>query len=710
MADERPKEGLPNLTEAEIKSITGRLKRGQFLDDHYRHILFRQAKEYELTYAGKESRGQILAETMGVPLQTLKRFGPETDEWTNKLVFGDNLQVLKSLFEAKERGELTNADGSPGVRLCYIDPPFATRQEFRGSRGEKAYQDKVVGAKFVEFLRRRLILIHELLSDDGSLYLHLDTKKLHYVKVLLDEIFGENNFRSEVVWKRSTAHSGANRYGPVHEVLLFYSKGSSYLWNGGRHDPEHDRRGHYKNVDDRGRRWEAGELTAPGVRRGETGKEWRGFNPTPMGRHWSRPPAQLDQLNAEARIYWPKKKGGWPRLVRYLDEAEGLALQDVWTDIPPVNMVAKERVGYPTQKPEALLERVITASSNEGDLVLDCFSGSGTTAVVAEKLRRRWISVDCGKLATYTAQRRMVALGEGNGKQRTLPSASPFELCTAGLYDNQLLEQLPFERYEEFALRLFGGKARRHKIASVPMVGTRKGDPVHLFPFNEVDALMGRGYIESLHERIKSKVSGAVYVITPVSACDPGLFEDVIRLDENVYFVLRIPYSVIEALHGRDFELLTQPSSFDELNDAIDSFGFDFVEPPEAEVAYRRSKGRLTASIKSFRRGGLDPDEFAELEDKGRGDLAMVMVDADYDDKVFRLTEHRFADELREADWAFEVEGSGKGLIIFMDTHGNERREVVELAKPPAKRKPSKAKAGQKKSEIRKKKTAKASA
>ena len=215
------------------------------------------------------------------------------------------------------------------------------------------------------------------------------------------------------------------------------------------------------------------------------------------------------------------------------------------------------------------------------------------------------------------------------------------------------------------------------------MVGTRKGGQVHLFPFNKTDALMGRDYIDSLHKRIRSKISGEIYVITPVSSCDPGLFEDVISLGENTYFILRVPYSVIEALHGREFELLPQPGSSDELNDAIDSFGFDFVELPEVKLRYERVKDVLRVKITEFRRGGLDPDDFDELEDAGRRDLAMVMADSKYDGEVFRLMEHRFADELAELGWKFEFDlsdASKRMLLIYMDTHGNERREVLELS------------------------------
>ena len=153
------------------------------------------------------------------------------------LIFGDNLQVLKRLVEMKQRGELINADGTLGVRLIYIDPPFATRQEFRGSQDQKAYQDKLVGAQFIEFLRKRLLLLRELLTDDGSLFIHLDTKKSHYMKVILDELFGEANFRNEIIWKRQSAHSDSGQCGAIHDTLLFYTRSSAWPWNEIRTSP-----------------------------------------------------------------------------------------------------------------------------------------------------------------------------------------------------------------------------------------------------------------------------------------------------------------------------------------------------------------------------------------------------------------------------------------------------------------------------------------
>jgi hypothetical protein len=175
------------------------LRRDEELPAEWARLLFPPEKrEYELVYHGKEREEDILANTLAVPLQSvpIRAFGRTHDGWHNKLIFGDNLQALRSLVEQKKAGTLRNSDGSAGVRLIYIDPPFATRQEFSGNRDEKAYRDKITGAKFVEFLRKRLILLRELLADNGVLFLHLDTKKSHYMKVILDEVFGESNFRN----------------------------------------------------------------------------------------------------------------------------------------------------------------------------------------------------------------------------------------------------------------------------------------------------------------------------------------------------------------------------------------------------------------------------------------------------------------------------------------------------------------------------------
>jgi DNA modification methylase len=678
----RPNRNSQPLTQAEIDAITDRLKKGQFLDDQYRSRLFRPTKEYELSYYGKQSNGTVLAETMLVPLQTLKQYGKPEGDWINKLILGDNLQILKTLLEMKERGELKNADGTDGVRLCYIDPPFATKGDFQGQKGQRAYADKVAGAEFVELLRKRLIFIHQLLADNGSLYVHLDWRKTHYIKIVLDEIFGEQNFRSQIVWQRTNARSTKDQWPRIQDVILFYTKSSDYIYHPTEVAADKRKMPHTLITGPDGLKYQTYELTAQGeTKKGESGRPWNGV-PLPPGRHWGNSHATMDEWEDAGLMHWPQN-GGFPRKRAeepFDEEARTVVVGDIWTDIDRINQAAKERVSYPTQKPEALIDRIITASSDEGDLVLDCFVGSGTTAVVADGLDRRWIGVDCGKFAIYTTQSRLLAKSA-----KDLPLQS-FELGSAFLYDNELIEKLSFEEFKKFSLQLFGCSDEPFELAQVPMAGTRKAAPVHVFPFNETDAVMGRAYIESLHERLGELVSGAICVIAPVFACDPMLFEDDIELPKPgggklSYFIFRVPYSVIEALHERGFDHLEQPKSIKDVGGAaFDSYGFDFMEPPEVEATHTHDGDVLTIEIRSFMRGGLDPDEFDELPEAGREDLAMVMVDTDEDDGIFNINEFFFGADLKGAEWRFTIDTSKCGdhlLLIYLDTHGNERREVI---------------------------------
>lgn len=659
----------PRLSDDQIETLVERLRAGEYLDEYLRPLLFRQAQEYELNYAAKTPRSRVLADTMAVPLQRLKEFGAPGDDWTNKLVFGDNLQVLKTLLEMKARGELLNADGSEGIRLCYLDPPFATLREFRGSRNQRAYRDKIEGAAFIEFLRKRLVLVHELLAEDGALWFHLDTRKSHYMKVVLDEIFGEHNFRNEVAWKRTSAHSDAAVMGAVHETLLLYGKTANMVWNE-QFVPYEEWyvEQYYRYEDADGRKFMSGDLGAAGLQGGGYDYVWNGHR-----RVWRLPKTSMQRLDDEGRIFYTRN--GMPRVKRFLDESKGQPLGDVWNDILPIVSWSDEREDYPTQKPTALLRRIVKASSAPGDLVLDCFAGSGTTPLVAETEGRRWIAVDCGKLAVYITQRRLLA-HEGSEEVA-------FEFCAAGLYDNDLVETLPFDGFCDFCLELFGCRAGAHTISGIQMAGTRKGGPVHFFPFKETEAEMGREYLISLAGRLKGQVSGEVYVVAPVTACDPGLFEDVVVVDKITFFLLRVPYSVIEALHGRQFKLLDQPFSAEMVNDPMDTFGFDFVQLPEVDVNYRVTKTQFTGTIKAFMRGGLDPDDFRSLKKAGKLDLAMVLVDRNYDGTVFKVSDHFFGDELENDKWKFALPLTKCGervLIIYMDTHGNEFRETVELA------------------------------
>jgi len=355
----------------------------------------------------------------------------------NQLIWGDNKLVLGSLLK----------DFAGRVNLVYIDPPFDTGTDFtyRVAVGdatvdkmpsvleEHAYRDTWGRGResYLSMVYERLVMIHELLADDGSFYLHCAPNVSHYLKLVCDEIFGSPNFRSEIVWKRTTAHSdtkqGRALHGGIHDVILFYTKSDRWIWNT-IYVPYDEAyvESKYRFVDkDTGRRYRLDNLTAakPG---GDTSFEWHGRRPY-KGRYWAYSREKMDQMLADGLIRFPDKPDGVPEFKRYLDEMPGVPLQDVWTDLDPINARAIERIGYPTQKPEALVDRIVKTSSNEGDLVADFFCGSGTTLVVAEKSGRRWLGCDLGRFAIHTARKRLL----------NVPDCRPFEIRNLGAYERQ---------------------------------------------------------------------------------------------------------------------------------------------------------------------------------------------------------------------------------------------------------------------------------
>lgn len=403
------------LTDSDRQNIIKLIQNGKPVPEHYRALLFPDEREYveltkvyQLVYQGKKRKEDVIADTPTAPLQEVRSFNtdnPSADDWRNMLIFGDNLMALKSIYE-DQRGP--NRYGTKNrIKLIYIDPPFATKQDFMKDR-EKAYQDKIIGAQFIEFLRKRLILLREILADDGAIYVHLDTKKSHYVKAILDELFGEENFINEIVWKRAYAHNDPSRCGMVHDCIYFYSKSESRIWNKLFQKSNDGYVAQFFDQYDDVKKERYNRLPLDAPRHGDGGNlvyEWKGMWPSP-NRTWANIKEKMEEFDRIGRIHYPKK--GMPRLKRYESEYEGTVIQDVWTDIRKIHNQSKELINYPTQKPEDLLERIIKASSNEGDIVLDAFAGSGTTLAVAEKLGRRWIGMDCGKLAIYTIQKRLL--------------------------------------------------------------------------------------------------------------------------------------------------------------------------------------------------------------------------------------------------------------------------------------------------------------
>jgi DNA modification methylase len=339
---------------------------------------------------------------------------------SNALYYGDNLTTLREHIP------------SECVDLIYLDPPFNSNANYNvlfqsptGQNSEaqiEAFEDTwhwndaaefaidaVMGSgnsaaaemlramrsflgendmmAYLTMMAVRLLELHRVLKPTGSLYLHCDPTASHYLKILLDGVFGARNFRNEVIWKRTSAHSSAKRWGPVHDSILFVSKSDDFLWNK-LTQPYDDVYidAFFTHVDPDGRRWRRADLTGAGVRYKASGLPWRGVDVTSKGRHWAFTAEVLDTMDTAGLIHWPKKVGGVPRRKRYLEDLPGMPVQDVISDIKPIHNVGEERLGYPTQKPVALLERILSASSSPGDIVLDPFCGCGTAIHAAEKL------------------------------------------------------------------------------------------------------------------------------------------------------------------------------------------------------------------------------------------------------------------------------------------------------------------------------------
>lgn len=689
------------MNDREREELIRLLSHGEEVSPEWARVLFPPEKrEYELVYHGKAREEDIIADTLAVPLQKVRTFGQHGNGWENSLIFGDNLQVMKSLLERKKAGELRNSDGSDGPRLIYIDPPFSTKRDFRGSQEQKAYGDKIAGAQFVEFLRKRLVFLRALLAEDGAIYVHLDYRKLHYAKALIDEIFGEHRFINEVIWQRTASHNDPGRFGNVHDTLLFYKKGSTYVWNAPKTEqsqeyidnffvyaesPDGKRSIRLKKGEDAPNGWERyrlGNFASPHPRPNLT-YEYKGYQPPKNG--WKVDLQRMREMDRLGLLHFPEKKKGRIQPKQYLRDTLGnKAVSDVWTGIHPVQATSAERQNYPTQKPEALLDRLIRASSNEGDIVLDAFAGSGTTCAVAEKLKRRWIGIDCGKLAIYTVQKRMLNLRANIGNNG--PSLKPqrFSLHNAGLYDFSELKDLSWESWRFFALQLFQCRDEKHTIGGIQFDGWLKGSSVLVFNHQRERGLrVSEESIQELHQAVGSRVGRKVFIVAPALVFD--FQQDYVDLESVRYYALRIPYSIIHELHQKEFTALQQPVDELSVNDTVDAVGFDFIRRPELqyETGSDARSGQLFTEafihVKTFK-------SEAQVRDPAltgnRATLSMVMVDFDFDSEsdLFDLDAVFYADDMSKDDWKirFPVESLGKQVMaVFVDTYGNEARELI---------------------------------
>jgi len=608
-----------------------------------------RAKVPTLEYAGKRSKATILAEASAgigaAPLQIARCFGEtKENEWQNMIVQGDNLQFLKTCY--KNEDPLIKDKVKGKVKLIYIDPPFATKSDFGGKEGEKSYTDKVATAEFLEAVRERLVYLSELLADDGAIYVHLDQKMSHYIKIIMDDIFGKGNLVNEIVWNYQGTGEPKKAFKRKHDTIFFYVKNinSKYTFN----------------------EFSASEPVSDFSKSKFNKKDEGGFF--------------KEIKHADGKIYKQFLK-------------EHMRQRDVW-DIPIINAQALERIDYPTQKPEQLLEKIVSTSSREDDLVIDLFAGSGTIPSVAEKLGRRWIGCDFGKHSIYTMQRRMMRIDESKALEEVKneddkvvtkkgdvygKKAKPFCVLSSGAYDFSHVMELREhkDRYVNFVLGLFQlskDAEMSKKFKSDIVFAEKNAHPVEVYPVWEdeflKDVRIDEEYLEGILTQSGGKLKGEYYIITPETCTNIGdttLKND--NGDEVEFKLLTFPYKVLEDV-SRKLTLQDQPSKPDDVNQLVSSTAFYFNEDVEIEVK-RTDKG---LQITHFDTKILDGEGNRFPEYTG---LAMLLVDDEYEPgKPFDMDKTVFLKEVQE-DGSITLAGLGDSVgVIAIDKHGNESKPV----------------------------------
>ncbi|PJE51571.1 MAG: site-specific DNA-methyltransferase [Candidatus Yanofskybacteria bacterium CG10_big_fil_rev_8_21_14_0_10_36_16] len=454
-----------DLTDNEKRDAIKFIEAGKPLPDKYRFLLFEDKREVELVWNGKTNE----VTNVILPFQVIEQVdeprsekevkrqqvlfdfdqrGRQIKGWTNKLIWGDNKLILSSLKNGPLREEI---EANGGIKLIYIDPPFDVGADFSmdievgGEEFKKqptvleelAYRDTWgKGAdSFISMIYERLSLMRDLLAANGSIYVHCDWRVNSYMRLVLDEIFGTNNFKNEIIWQKLTsAKPQSKTYPNVHDTVFFYSKDKEKTIFNTQFLPKSEKllKTHYRYTDEQtGKRYSLADFTQKG--QGEAKKFGEKLLYPPAGKHWIWSQERIDEGMKRGLIVF--SESGLPYVKRFYEDTKGNVSEDIWLDINPVNPMAKERNNYPTQKPESLLERIIKASSNEDDLVADFFVGSGTTLAAAEKLSRKWIGSDLGKFSIHTTRKRMI--GVQRELKKTGKDYRAFEVLNLGKYERQ---------------------------------------------------------------------------------------------------------------------------------------------------------------------------------------------------------------------------------------------------------------------------------
>lgn len=629
------------------------IKNDQQIPEDMKYDLFPTLQEeYELSYAGKMRKEDLLANedgTFPIPLQVdrvfngIKHEGFD-DEWKNMIVFGDNLQFLKTINEKKDPLIKDKIKGK--VKLIYIDPPFATQDEFQNKDGAKAYNDKKQGAEFLEFLRRRLILARESLADDGSIYVHMDQKMGHYVKVILDEIFGKNNFRNEIIWSYSGGQPPKDDFPRKHDVIFRYTKSSNYTFNYIYEEYRQSTVDRYDKTDEEGRRY------------------------------------KITYFNGVENKSYMK---------------EGKRIEDVWF----ISKSSDQKTGfafqYPTQKPEELLSRIIRTSTNEGDIVMDFFGGSGTTMAVAEKLNRKWVICDIGKLSYLTMQKRILTIEDSNdiySDEKYNKKCRSFMTCKLGVYDLKQTLTMDWDKYKYFVSQLFEFDLKPSSINGVKFDGDKRGFPVKIFNYIEYeDSAVNDLYLHNLKKSLGVKSPVRIYILSPATRVN--FIADYEDIDDTRFYFLKVPYEAIEELHKTPFIKLRQPRSKNDINNLEEMKGFQFVyQRPEVECKLIDKGDSIELNVDKF----LSYSIYAR-EQNDFSTISSIFVNYDFDGDTFIMDDARFWNEIessRKEDfdtkvvvedgvikaiaWEFPKGTLGNTpMFIFSDIYGNDITVKMQL-------------------------------
>lgn len=591
----------------------------------------------------------------------------ELSDWRNKLIWGDNKYVMAALLE----------QFAGKIDLIYIDPPFATGANFSttvtigdnevehtkeaSAMEELAYRDTWGKGldSFLQMMYDRLVLLRELLSEKGSLFLHLDWHVGHYVKLILDEVFGYDKFVNEIVWQKiRTTKAQSKGFGNVHDVIFIYSKSDNFTFkNQYTEFDEKYIKSHYK-TDEKGKLYRTVSLLQKG--QGPARKFGDKILTPPPGMHWIWSQDRIDEAMINGLIRFTSN--GRPEKIQYLDDMKGDIIDDLWVDIYPINSQAIESLDYPTQKPEALLERIIKASSNEGDLIADFFGGSGTTAAVAEKLNRRWITADLGRFAIHTTRKRMLEID----------SCKPFEILNIGKYERQFWQGVTFGKktpeqtlgeYITFILKLY-----------------------------KAEALPGSSLI---HGRKGSRLVHVGSVEAPVTFADiQNALQETIRMKQKELVVLGWEWEmglhdVVEqeaAKAGIKLTLLNIPREVMDRR-AVDAGDVQFFELAYLEVELLEKKDGFVIKLDDFVIPNLDliPADVKKLIKKWSDYIDYWSVDWDYNNDTFHnmwqsyRTKRDRSLQLKTDPHRYAKKGKYRAMVKVIDIFGNDTTHILEI-------------------------------